>query len=76
MPTKKEKHGAGKKEQEPAPTVLLPAPIDSASAVSTVASLADIPEEEIWLAKQKNTHPARLQAGRAAFYAHADNPFL
>jgi site-specific recombinase XerD len=53
------KHGAGKKEQEPAPAVLLPASIESASAVSTVASLADIPEEEIWLAKQKSERTRR-----------------
>ncbi|MGC1686424.1 MAG: site-specific integrase, partial [Candidatus Acidiferrales bacterium] len=59
MPTKKEKHGAGKTQQEPAPTVLLPASIDSANAVSTVASLADIPEEEIWLAKQKSERTRR-----------------
>jgi integrase/recombinase XerD len=59
MPTKKEKHGAGETEQYPAPTVLLPASIDSAGAVSTVASLADIPEEEIWLAKQKSERTRR-----------------
>src|ERR1039457_5429347 len=59
MPTKKQKHGAGKTEHEPAPPVPLPASIDSVSAVSTVASLADIPEEEIWLAKQKSERTRR-----------------
>jgi integrase/recombinase XerD len=59
MPTKKEKHGAGKTHQEPAPRVLLPASIDSTSAVSTVASLAGIPEEEVWLAKQKSKRTRR-----------------
>jgi hypothetical protein len=48
MPTKKKKHGAGKTDQESAPTVL-PAISDDNKAVSTVAALADIPEEEIWL---------------------------
>ena len=37
------------------PTVLPPAVLENAAqAVSTVAALADIPEEEIWLAKQKS----------------------
>src|ERR1039457_4769903 len=59
MPTKKEKHGGGKTQHEPAPTVLLPAPIDGVTAVSTVAALADIPEEDIWLAKQKSKRTRR-----------------
>jgi len=59
MPTKKENHGAGNTEYEPAPAVLLPASIGSANAVSTVASLADIPEEDIWLAKQKSKRTRR-----------------
>jgi hypothetical protein len=57
MPTKKQKHGAAKREHEPAPTVL-PAISDDNKAVSTVAALADIPEEEIWLAKRKASAPA------------------
>ncbi len=59
MPIKKEKHGAGKTEHEPAPTVLLPVAIENATAVSTVASLADIPEEDVWLAKQKSERTRR-----------------
>jgi integrase/recombinase XerD len=63
MPTKNEKPGAGKTEPEPDPdpdpTVHLPASIDNATAVSTVAALADIPEEDIWLAKQKSERTRR-----------------
>ena len=40
--------------------------------VSTIAQLAAIPEEEIWLPKQKSAaHPPRLPARRAALHAHA-----
>ena len=59
MPTKKEKHGGANAEESP-PAVLLPATIESASQqVSTIAALADIPEEEIWLAKQKSKRTRR-----------------
>lgn len=59
MPTKKEKHGGGHAEESP-PAVVLPATIESASQqVSTVAALADIPEEDIWLAKQKSKRTRR-----------------
>jgi hypothetical protein len=52
----------------------LPAPIAAGGnrVSSTVPRLADIPEEEIWLAEAKECpHPARLAARRAAFHAHA-----
>ena len=42
-----------------------------------VVSLADLPEEDIWLAKQKAKapkHPPCLQARRRTFHAHADDP--
>lgn len=37
----------------------LPAPIAGAHRVSTVAQLADIPEEDIWLSKQKSARTRR-----------------
>ena len=44
----------------PAPTVLQTAVLGGAGqAVSTVAALADIPEEGIWLAKQKSKRTRR-----------------
>jgi hypothetical protein len=47
-------------------------PIDNGHGrVSTLDQLAEIPEEEIWLQKQKSAHAARLSARRAALYAHA-----
>jgi hypothetical protein len=50
MPTKKEKHGAGHAEELP-PTALLPGA--DRQQVSTIAALAAILEQDIWLAKQK-----------------------
>ena len=50
MPTKKDQ----------APAVFPPAVLESTGqAVSTVAALADIPEEDIWLAKQKSKRTRR-----------------
>ena len=47
-------------ESPQSPAVVLPATIENASQqVSTVAALADIPEEEIWLAKQKSKRTRR-----------------
>jgi integrase/recombinase XerD len=54
---KREKHGA---EHEAAPAVLPPATLPAdPKAVLTIAALADIPEEEIWLAKQKSKRTRR-----------------
>jgi integrase/recombinase XerD len=36
--------------------------------MSTVSQLAAIPEEDIWLAKQKSAHAARLPARRPALH--------
>jgi site-specific recombinase XerD len=47
-------------EKDSAPAVFPPAVLESGNqAVSTVAALADIPEEDIWLAKQKSTRTRR-----------------
>jgi integrase/recombinase XerD len=47
-------------EDDTAPTVLPPTVLENVSqAVSTVAALADIPEEDIWLAKQKSKRTRR-----------------
>jgi integrase/recombinase XerD len=47
-------------KDDTAPTVFPPAVLESAShAISTVAALADIPEGEIWLAKQKSKRTRR-----------------
>src|SRR5882672_6364427 len=47
------------KNPEP-PAVVLPTTIESVPhQVSTIAALADIPEEDIWLAKQKSTRTRR-----------------
>jgi hypothetical protein len=40
----------------------LPMPATSASHVSTVAALAQIPEEDIWLSKQKSARTRRAYA--------------
>jgi hypothetical protein len=49
--------------------------IDSSGVFFLVVSLADLPEEDTWLAKQKATkHPPCLQARRRTFHAHADDP--
>ena len=37
----------------------LPVPADPPYHVSTVSALADIPEEEIWLSKQKSARTRR-----------------
>jgi hypothetical protein len=50
------------KGAEPDDSRTLPVPIGAESAparVSTVAQLADIPEEEIWLQKQKSPRTRR-----------------
>src|SRR5580704_10073576 len=47
-------------EKDSAPTVFPPAvAVGTSQAVSTVAALADIPEEDIWLAKQKSKRTRR-----------------
>jgi len=47
-------------EKDTAPAVFPPAVLGrAAQAVSTVAALADIPEEDIWLAKQKSKRTRR-----------------
>jgi integrase/recombinase XerD len=47
-------------DEDTAPAVFPPAVLGSAGqAVSTVAALADIPEEDIWLAKQKSKRTRR-----------------
>src|ERR1700730_17961676 len=47
-------------KKDSAPAVFPPAVLEStAQAVSTVAALADIPEEDIWLAKQKSKRRRR-----------------
>ena len=47
-------------KDDTAPTVVLPATIESTSGqVSTIAALANIPEEAIWLAKQKSARTRR-----------------
>jgi hypothetical protein len=57
-------------------TLSVPIRADIAPArASTIAQLAAIPEEEIWLAKQKSAHPPGLSARRSAFHAHADDHF-
>jgi integrase/recombinase XerD len=50
--------------------------VESFGALSPLAALADIPEEDIWLAKQKSKRTRRLQTGRAAFHAHTDDPLV
>src|SRR5580658_7252639 len=58
-PPKTLKHGAGKADDSP-PAVLLPASLDAGrQQVSTIAALAEIPEEDIWLAKQKSKRTRR-----------------
>jgi len=53
------KHGGGNDDAN-APAVLLPVPPDSGSRqISTIAALAEIPEEDIWLAKQKSKRTRR-----------------
>lgn len=47
-------------KKDPAPAVFPPAVLENAGqSVSTVAALADIPEEDIWLAKQKSKRTRR-----------------
>jgi site-specific recombinase XerD len=47
-------------KKDSAPAVFPPAVLENAAqAVSTVAALADIPEEDIWLAKQKSKRTRR-----------------
>src|ERR1700684_2533788 len=55
------KHAGGDDDRDTLPpTVLLPVPVDAGpKEVSTVAALAEIPEEEIWLAKQKSKRTRR-----------------
>src|SRR5712692_6604776 len=63
MPTDTEtvKHGAGNDDaNDSPPAVLLPVPADAGrQEVSTIAALAEIPEEDIWLAKQKSKRTRR-----------------
>src|ERR1017187_2092740 len=55
------KHGGGHDDESSSPpTALLPVPVDDGrQEVSTIAALAEIPEEEIWLAKQKSKRTRR-----------------
>lgn len=53
-----EKHGAGDLGQGSPPPAVIPAS-GPASAVSVIEALAEIPEEEIWLAKQKSKRTRR-----------------
>jgi site-specific recombinase XerD len=55
------KHGGGNDDESSSPpTALLPVPVDDGrQEVSTIAALAEIPEEEIWLAKQKSKRTRR-----------------
>src|ERR1039458_6154858 len=57
MPTETEK-GRSTASEANAPAVLPPAD-DAPRAIMTVAALADIPEEDIWLAKQKSKRTRR-----------------
>jgi integrase/recombinase XerD len=57
-PAKEEKHGAGDLGPgSPPPAVILTS--GSAGEVSVIKALAEIPEEEIWLAKQKSRRTRR-----------------
>lgn len=60
MPTEKadEKHGPGTEEHTFAPPAVIPSPI-GAVHVSAIEALAEIPEEDIWLAKQKSKRTRR-----------------
>jgi site-specific recombinase XerD len=58
MPTEAEKHGPQTSADASAPAVL-PAGDDAPRALITVAALAEIPEEDIWLAKQKSKRTRR-----------------
>jgi integrase/recombinase XerD len=60
MPTnaETEKHGPGTAEQPFSPPAVLPQNTD-VGPVSTIEALAEIPEEEIWLAKQKSKRTRR-----------------
>src|ERR1700720_831268 len=54
-----EEHG-GASDAADTPAALLPVPADTAGRqVSTIAALAEIPEEDIWLAKQKSKRTRR-----------------
>jgi len=55
MPTETEEHEA----QTAGVNAVLPSPNDDPRAVSTVAALADMPEEDIWLAKQQSKRTRR-----------------
>src|ERR1019366_8656979 len=57
MPTETEK-GRSTASKANAPAVL-PAADDAPRAIMTVAALAEIPEEDIWLAKQKSKRTRR-----------------
>jgi hypothetical protein len=51
--------------------------LDAPGALSPIAALADIPEEDIWLAKQKKqTHATCVQTRRDALHAHTDDPLV
>src|ERR1700735_5426991 len=61
MPTdipESEEHGAAASDAIP-PAVLPPARIGVGAQVSTIEALAEIPEEDIWLAKQKSKRTRR-----------------
>jgi integrase/recombinase XerD len=54
-------HGGGNNDASSSlPAVFLPVPADAVpQPVSTIAALAEIPEEDIWLAKQKSKRTRR-----------------
>jgi hypothetical protein len=54
-----DEHGAAASNAIPL-AVLLPARFSRGGQVSTIGALAEIPEEDIWLAKQKSKREARL----------------
>jgi hypothetical protein len=53
----------------------LPALCRQAGSAHPVAALADISEEDIWLANQKSKR-THLQTGRIAFHAPADDSIV
>jgi hypothetical protein len=54
------KHGGADKPSPSRPAEFLPVPADvSYPSVSTIAALAEIPEEEVWLGKQKSKRTRR-----------------
>src|SRR5664280_1533331 len=59
MPTDPRKSKNTEPEANASAPAVLPPAADDARALITVAALADIPEEDIWLAKQKSKRTRR-----------------